>query len=52
MKDGLTLSNRKSIQLRRVELGSMLIYQKGRNQCQQHEYLMLSPIQRKDIFND
>ncbi len=30
----------------------MLIYQKGRNQFQQNEYLMLSPIQTKDIFND
>ncbi len=52
MKDGLTLSNRKSIQLRRMELGSMLIYQKGRNQFQQNEYLMLNPIQTKDVFND
>jgi hypothetical protein len=52
LKNGLTLSNRKSIQLRRMELGSMLIYQKGRNQFQQNEYLMLSPIQTKDIFND
>jgi hypothetical protein len=52
MKDGLILSNRKLIQLRRMELGSMLIYQKGRNQCQQNEYLILNPIQTKDIFND
>lgn len=52
MKDGLMLSNRKSIHLRRMEFGSMLIYQKGRNQFQQNEYLTLNLIQTKDIFND
>lgn len=52
MTYGLTLSNRKSIQLRRMELGSMLIYQKERNQFQQNEYLMLNLIQTKDVFND
>jgi hypothetical protein len=44
MKDGLMLSNRKSIQLRRLELGSMLIYQKGRDQFQQNESVSINII--------